>query len=127
MFTPGDYVAASGDVPVAPPPRMSKTLRSFEASAEVTQVIAELASPPAPQSDDQPLEKTLPLALAIRLAAQVPPASPDPPAPLASTPPARMPEPPPRKRVAVFVFLAGLAALLVSGLLAWFVVRSLRP
>ena len=127
MFTPGDYVAASGDVPVAPPPRMSKTLRSFEASAEVTEVIAELASPPAPPSDDQPLEKTLPLALAIRLAAQVPPPSPDPPTPLASTLPVRMPEPPPRKRVAVFVFLAGLAALLVSGLLAWFVVRSLRP
>jgi serine/threonine-protein kinase len=115
MFTPGDYVAASGDVPVAPPPRMSKTLRSFEASSEVAEVI------------DQPLEKTLPLAIAIRLAAQVPRPSPDPSAPLASTPPARVPEPPPRKGVAVFVFLAGLATLLVSGLLAWLLVRSLRP
>ena len=126
LFTPGDYVAASGEAPVAHAPRMSKTLRSLEAPGDLKEV----------------LEKTLPMARAVPLPASVPPLVaavaeprtapmgvravplPAPPAPAALGTPLTTP---PRKSVAVYVLLAGLAALLVSGLLAWFVMRSLRP
>jgi len=118
LFTPGDLVAASGASPVAPPPRMAKTLRSLEAPAEVQEA----------------LEKTLPLAQAVPLPTSrtgTPPmgilAPPPPTAPAPATPAAPW-VPPPRKSVAVYVVLAaGLAALLVSALVAWLVVRSLRP
>jgi len=120
MFTPGDYVADSGQVQEPPAPRMSKTLRSLESPLEVKSA---LAWPPAPPQDDPPLEKTLPLAKAVPLALHAPP----PVAVTAPPVPAPLPPPPPRKGVTVYVLLAGLAALLVSGLLAWLAVRSLRP
>jgi serine/threonine-protein kinase len=129
LFTPGDLVAASGEAPVEHAPRMSKTLRSLESPAEVK---AALAVPtPAPQ-EESPLEKTQPLAKTVPLAPSVPPvgvqAAPLPAVQPPQTPRAPwVPEPPPRKSIAVYVVMAGLAALLVSAAVAWLVVRSLRP
>jgi hypothetical protein len=137
MFTPGDYVAASGEAPVVHPPRMARTLRSLEAPAEVREA---LAQPPAPPQGDPPLEKTLPFVKAVPLAVVAPPtvtppmgvyAAPLPAAAARALAPLGAPmlpgPPPPRRSVAVYVLVVGLAALLVSALLAWFVVRSLRP
>jgi len=123
--------------PVAHPPRMARTLRSLEAPAEVREA---LAQPPAPPQGDPPLEKTLPFVKAVPLAVVAPPtvtppmgvyAAPLPAAAARALAPLGAPmlpgPPPPRRSVAVYVLVVGLAALLVSALLAWFVVRSLRP
>ena len=133
MFTPGDMVAESGEVPASHAPRMSRTLRSIEAPLEVSALPAP-AVPAVLPEEQAPIEKTLRLANIAKLAAAVPPASPEvTPLPLVAPPvralpSASLPAPPAaRKSVAVYVILAGLAALLVSGLLAWAVVRSLRP
>jgi serine/threonine-protein kinase len=130
LFTPGDLVAASGEAPVEPaPPRMSKTLRSLESPPEVK---AALAVPAAVTHEDSPLEKTQPLAKAVPVLQSVPPrnaqTAPFPAARAERTPAAPwVPEPAPKKSVAVYLVLAAVAALLVSALVAWLVVRSLRP
>jgi serine/threonine-protein kinase len=115
MFTPGDAVALSGNDVVSSkaPQRMSKTLRSYEgdppdpAPGETTLRLE--GAPPHPVAA-APARTTMPL----------------PPAPAAVAPlPARIPpdSPPPPRRVAAYVVLAGVVALLLAGIGAWLTLR----
>jgi eukaryotic-like serine/threonine-protein kinase len=136
MFTPGDYVAQSGEIPSTKPPKaMGATLRSFEGQAPLVEIDPRdqtLRIPGAPlhPAPAKPSGTTSPLGIASRPAPPPAPAAPVPvtpvprawvPSPMASPP---LPPRPARSNVAVYVALIGVAALIASAVVAWLVLRS---
>ncbi|HEY3819990.1 MAG TPA: protein kinase [Polyangiaceae bacterium] len=124
MFTPADYVAQSGEPPVAKPSKaMGATLRSFEGPAALAPDPQEetLRIPGAPPHPVPRIAARLPSVPAppptgmLTAAAMLPPWKP---------PPPPSPGPSPRSNLALTVTLIGVAAVLVSGLLAWLMMRA---
>lgn len=138
MFTPGDYVAQSGEIPSTKPPKAmgGATLRSFEGQVPLVEIdpreqtLRIPGAPLHPAAPAQPSGTTSPLPIAP---GPTPPPAPSALAPATPMPRAWVPLPtaspplpprPARSNVAVYVALIGVAALIASALVAWLVLRS---
>jgi serine/threonine-protein kinase len=121
MFTPAAAVAESGDVAAAGRRKlMAATLRSFEAPAVVVEPDRRDETLRLPGAPVRPA--TVPLAVPVPAAAAQRPPVGSPVAPLQS--PAREPPLQARPGVALYVVLAGVAAIVVSAVLTWLLMHA---